>query len=62
MQMIATADVVEELRSISKGLSKIKYMLEKAQDYDQAAKTTRSVEWDVDALIDKIQIVRQSTG
>ena len=54
---LANQSVVDELRSISKGLSKIRYELEKSNDYERAAKTTRSVEWDVDQVIEKIMVV-----
>lgn len=59
MPNIATQDVVDELKSISKGLSKIRYMLENAEDYEQALSTTRSVEWDVDKLIERIRVARE---
>lgn len=59
MPNIATQDVVDELKSISKGLSKIRYMLENAEDYEQALSTTRSVERDVDKLIERIRVARE---
>lgn len=57
---LATEEVVRELRSISKGLSKIKYMLAKEQNYAQALETTCVVEAHIDGLIEKIQVVREN--